>query len=98
MDSPSYCPPSPRDVPAGLTVPPPAYRRQIGLVVLSLAMFALLYFGIVAGALLFLAWSIDRLLFADRGQASIAQTVVQLVLGLPIFLLFVYMLKNLFRR
>jgi Zn-dependent protease with chaperone function len=98
MDSPPYYPPSPPGVPAGLTVPPLQYRRQAGLVVLSLAMFALLYFSILAGALLFLVWSVDSLLFADRGQVSVAQTVVQLVLGPPIFLLFVYLLKNLFRR
>lgn len=98
MDCPSYYPPSPPGVPAGLTVPPPQYRRQIGLVVLSLALFALFYLGIVAGALLFLVWSIDSLLFADRGQVSVAQTIVQLALGPPFFLLLVFMLKNLFRR
>ncbi len=49
-------PPSPPDVPADLTEPTSQYKTQIALVLLSLGLFFLLYFGILAFCVLFMIW------------------------------------------
>ncbi len=93
----SLYPPSPADVPEGLTEPSSSYKTQITLVLFSLGLFFLLYFGIMAACLLFLAWSVISIFFVavDRGFACIV--LFQFVMCVPTLLLFIYMAKNLFR-
>src|SRR5580704_10720212 len=97
MASPSLYPPSPTDVPADLTEPTAKYKTQIALVLLSLAFFFLLYFGILTCCLLFFLWTIGTFLLAPLAPSLAVVAFIQLALCLPVFLLFVYMVKNLFR-
>jgi Zn-dependent protease with chaperone function len=92
----SLYPPSPPDVPPDLAEPTPQYKTQIVLVLLSLVLFFGLYFGILGFCVLFFLWTLGSLvILTQTGLAPLA--ILQVFLCLPLFLLFVYMLKNLFR-
>src|SRR5438552_12955640 len=101
MTGPTFYPPSPPDVPDDLTEPSSKYKTQIGLVLLSLGLFFVLYFGIMAFCTLFFLWAAASVFIAGfqrgPGQGFAVLAVIQLVLCLPLFLLFVYMFKHLFR-
>jgi Zn-dependent protease with chaperone function len=93
----SLYPPSPIGVPADLVEPSSGYKTQIVLVLAALAAFFILYFGILAGCVAFFAWTFASVLLIVVSPAFAVLTLFQLVLCVPVFLLFVYMLKNLFR-
>lgn len=90
-------PPSPDDVPDDLTEPSAQYKKQIALVLLSLGVFFLLYFGIMAICALFLLSAVGSLVLLGLGQSFAPLVVIQLFLCLPVMMLLVYMAKNLFR-
>jgi Zn-dependent protease with chaperone function len=95
----SLYPPGPRDVPDDLTEPPPAYKRQIALVLVPLTLFFLLYFGILAGCVLFGVWTIVSIGLAGMQQGHFfGLACLEISLSPFVLLLFVYMLKSLFRR
>ncbi len=97
----SLYPPSPVNVPIDLTEPSAHYKTQTVLVLLSLGLFFVLYFGIMLFCLLFLVWSVASFFFAAivppnlRGSMALLG-IVQLIFCLPVLLLFIYMFKNLF--
>jgi Zn-dependent protease with chaperone function len=97
----SFYPPSPVDVPIDLTEPTPQYKRQTFLVLFALALFFLLYFGLMAACLLLFFSTIISVIWVNApGPASplvTLATIVQAILCLPAFLLFIYLLKNLIR-
>jgi Zn-dependent protease with chaperone function len=91
----SYYPPSPTDVPVDLTEPTPAYRQQVTLVLISVVIFLLLYFGLMflSGLLIYklLTWELS-----DRNHGGIV--ILRIILILPCALLFLFLFKNLFKR
>ncbi|MCI0682866.1 MAG: M48 family metallopeptidase [Gemmataceae bacterium] len=91
----SYYPPSPRNVPVDLTEPTPAYRQQVTLVLISVVIFLLLYFGLMflSGLLVYklLTWEL-----AERNHGGIV--ILRIILIMPCALLFLFLLKNLFKR
>jgi Zn-dependent protease with chaperone function len=95
--SPSLYPPNPPAVPAGLTEPTSQYKTQIALVLVSLGVFFLLYFGILAFCVLFFIWAIGSLMLLRMHGGFAALAVIQLALCVPLLVLFIYMVKNLFR-
>jgi Zn-dependent protease with chaperone function len=97
MDRPSYYPATPTDIPPGLAAPAPKYKTQIVLVLVSLVAFFSLYFGILAGCVLFFIWSIGSLLLPLLHVGLTALVVFQFFLCIPVLVLFIYMVKNLFR-
>jgi Zn-dependent protease with chaperone function len=97
MDPVSLYPPSPPNVPEDLTEPTSHYKTQITLVLLSLGVFFLLYFGILGFCALFILWSLASLLLAPLNGGFAVLAVIQLVLCVPALLLFIYMAKNLIR-
>jgi Zn-dependent protease with chaperone function len=65
---------------------------------LSLVLFFLVYFGILALCGLFFIWALGSLVFVGVHRGFAFVSLVQLGFCLPVFLLFVYMVKNLCRR
>src|SRR5947209_11980035 len=90
-------PPSPANVPADLTAPSPAYRRQTALTFISVVLFFLIYFGVIAACICYFVWCAFSflLIFVHSGFACIA--VLQLCLLVPMLALFLVLVKNLFR-
>src|SRR5262245_24648954 len=93
MASVSYYPPSPPDVPVDLTEPTPAYRQQVALVLTSVFIFLLLYFGLLflSGLLVYklIAWPVPP----GRGGVMFLR-----ILGIiPCALMFLFLFKNLFK-
>ncbi len=82
-------PPSPPDVPPDLTVPHPGLRLQAFVVLLSLFFFFVLYLGLVIGSgfLVYLAFRVRSKDF-----------LVNVLLGIPAALLFLFLLKGFFKR
>src|SRR5687768_8345326 len=91
----SYYPPSPPDVPVDLTEPTPAYRQQVTLVLISVIIFLLLYFGLMflSGLLVYklITWQL-----ADRNHGGVV--ILRIILITPCALLFLFLFKNLFKR
>src|SRR5262249_13952858 len=87
-------PPSPVDVPDDLAVPSGRYRLQVILVLASLLLFAALYMGLVAGSgyLTYLAvmYPIERV--------NLATSLLKIALSAAAVLLFLFLLKGLFKR
>src|SRR5215467_14068980 len=97
MPGESLYPPSPLNVPEDLTRPSPRYKTQLSLVLLSLCLFFCLYFGIMAFCVLFFFWAVASLVLVSVHQGFVLLAIVQIAACVPLFLLFAYMLKNLFR-
>jgi Zn-dependent protease with chaperone function len=94
MARPSLYPPSPPVVPADLTRPTADYRTQIVLVLFALILFFLLYFAIMIFAGAFAIWA-----FFGRALPRTSNLIVfRVVLAVPMALLCIYLLKNLFLR
>jgi Zn-dependent protease with chaperone function len=97
MPGESLYPSSPLNVPEDLTRPSPRYKTQLSLVLLSLCLFFSLYFGIMAFCVLFFFWAVASLVLVSVHQGFVLLAIVQIAACVPLFLLFAYMLKNLFR-
>lgn len=93
----SLYPPSPPNVPADLTEPTTQYKTQIALVLLSLGLFFVVYFGILVACVVFVVWALGSLLLAPLHGGFAVLAVIQLAVSVPVLLLFIYMVKNLFR-
>ena len=90
-------PPSPPGIPPGLARPGPAYFEYVVFVLFSLAMFLLVYVGLIV-ATVYLLWLLTLPLqqgwFGDLG-ILVLPWIVAVVFGL---MLLVFLLKGLFRR
>ena len=93
MEKQSLYPPNPKGVPADLTQPTSDYRFQLSMILLSLVLFFLLYFGLMAFCVFVLAMTV----YAAVARSGGAVLVAGIILSLPCLLLFIYMVKNLFR-
>src|SRR5262245_53659737 len=80
-----FYPPTPSNVPPLLTKPTGPYRLQAALVVASLFLFILVYFGLIVIFGGFSLWAITRLWnledFRDFGPGGAALTLIFLALG-----------------
>lgn len=83
-------PPSPSQLPAGLTSPSPAYRRHAWLAVAGLLAFVVGYLGLTG----YLGWTIYRLVgkAALHGRDLLAPTL----LSLPSLFFFAFLVRGLF--
>jgi Zn-dependent protease with chaperone function len=91
----SLYPASPPDVPDDLTEPSSQYKTQTLLVLFSLALFFLLYFGLMFFCVLYGLWALFLCPY-ERGAWFIIK-LVAIFLILPAGVLFIYLLKNLFK-
>jgi Zn-dependent protease with chaperone function len=91
----SLYPPSPDDVPADFTEPTSQYRTQTFLVLLSLGLFFLLYFGLMFFCVLYILWALFLCPW-ERGDWILVK-LISLFFVLPAGILFIYLLKNLFK-
>lgn len=91
MEALDLYPPSPGELPRG-TRTPGTYRLRVVLVLLSLATFLVLYLGLVAGT----AYALYELYVLFVGQSGNRGQAIFWGSGLA--LLFVFLVKNLFRR
>src|ERR1019366_8138218 len=92
MANSSLYPPGPAEVPDDFTTPSAQYKTQTVLVLLALALFFLLYFGLMFFCVIYVLWTI----FWCPVRPPILK-LVAMALTLPAGMLFIYMLKNLFK-
>jgi Zn-dependent protease with chaperone function len=83
----SLYPPSPDDVPADLTAPPPKYRLQVFVVLVCLFVFLLLYVSLIVGSAILIWWCLT----------TTPNPFLYLVAGLA-GMLFLFLLKGFFKR
>lgn len=89
----SYYPPSPPDVPVDLTELTPAYRQRVVLVLLSIIVFLILYFGLI-----FLSgWLAYKLFTWPTLPGQGVLWVVRIIAAVPCTLLFLFLVKNLLK-
>src|SRR5205823_1237293 len=98
----AFYPPNPINVPPLLTKPTGRYRFQAALVVASLFLFMLVYFGLIVGFGGFSVWAILQLWnledFRELGRGGAALTLTLLALGgFSAGLLALYFIKGLFK-
>src|ERR1051326_7829975 len=91
----SLYPANPDDVPEDLTEPTSEYKTQTLLVLLALALFFLLYFGLMFFCMVYTLWALFLCPYERRPWPVIK--LIAIVLILPVGVLFVYMVKNLFK-
>ncbi|MBI3759830.1 MAG: M48 family metallopeptidase [Deltaproteobacteria bacterium] len=91
----SLYPPAPDGVPPNLTATTGAYMTQTLLVMASLGMFFMLYFGIMFFCLAFAGWALFLCPW-ERGFWPYVK-LVSIALIIPAGVLFIYMLKNLLK-
>jgi Zn-dependent protease with chaperone function len=92
MAAPSYYPPNPPDVPDDFAAPSSEYKTQTAVVLLALALFFLLYFGVMFFCGIYVLWAIFLCPAEPRHLKLIA-----MILIIPASVLGLYMLKNLFK-
>jgi Zn-dependent protease with chaperone function len=95
----SLYPPNPDEVPDDFTEPSSEYRTQTFLVLFALVLFFLLYFGIMFFCVGYMLWAMWFFFFSARGPND-SMFIVRLfgILLVPAAaILFVYLLKNLFK-
>jgi hypothetical protein len=92
MAEPSYYPPNPPDVPDDFAAPSYEYKTQTALVLLALAIFFLLYFGVMLFCGLYVLWAI----FLCLVEPPLLK-VIALILIAPASVLGLYLFKNLFK-
>ena len=85
----SLYPASPVDIPEDLTEPSADFRTQTVLVLLALALFFILYFGLMFLCFVYCVWAVLL--------SPIQLRVFAILMVLPIGILFIYMLKNLLK-
>lgn len=94
----SLYPPSPADVPDDFTEPTAQYKMQALLVLLAVMLFFLLYFGLMFFCFAFSVWAIFICPFDGRpGSIWPLIKVISLLLVVPFGVLFIYLVKNLFK-
>ncbi|MBI2806446.1 MAG: M48 family metalloprotease [Planctomycetes bacterium] len=95
----SLYPPNPVDVPEELTQPTSQYKTQTLMVLLALGLFFFLYFGLMFFCVLFALWAVFLCPFEQRpgGFPWPLVKVFSLVMCVPFGILFIYLLKNLFK-
>src|SRR4051812_2679818 len=92
-------PPNPDEVPDDLTEPSSQYKTQTFMMLLSLMLFFMLYFGLMFFCVVYGLWALFLCPFEPRPGSSIPWPLIKLValvLIIPTFVLFIYMVKNLF--
>jgi Zn-dependent protease with chaperone function len=90
----AFYPPTPADVPLDLTAPTPRYRLQVAAVLASLVCFVVLYLALVAGSAYAVYWSVTfSVSRVDKGTV-----ILKLALIAASSLLFLFLLKGLFKR
>ncbi len=93
-------PASPDDVPENFTEPTSQYKMQVLMVLLALGLFFLLYFGLIFFCMGFILWAIFLCPFEQRGPNGFPWPIVKVVsfiLILPMGVLLIYLMKNLFK-
>jgi Zn-dependent protease with chaperone function len=94
----SLYPASPDDVPEDFTEPTGQYKMQALMVLLALLLFFLLYFGLMFFCVAFSLWAIFLCPFDNRpGSVWPIIKVVSLLFVIPFGILFIYLVKNLFK-
>ncbi len=91
----SLYPPSPDDVPDDLTVPSSGYRTQTFMVLFALFLFFALYFGLMFFCVAYSLWAIWFLLFSSFQPEAFR--LIPVLFVLPFGILFIYLVKNLFK-
>ena len=95
----SLYPASPDDVPDNFTEPTGQYKMQALMVLLALALFFLLYFGLLFFCVGFIIWAI-LIPFEQRNPHGTPWPIIKIfsiILCLPAAVLVVYLIKNLFK-
>ena len=85
----SLYPANPDDVPEDLTTVSSEYRMQTFMVLFALALFFVLYFGLMGFCVLYALWAVFL--------CPPSLTIIAIVFIIPLGILFLYMLKNLFK-
>src|SRR6266704_2077070 len=91
----SLYPPNPSDVPDDLTAPSPQYKTQTVMVLVALGLFFMLYLGLMFFCVAFALWAVFLCPW-ERGAWPVIK-LVSLILIVPFGILFIYLLKNLFK-
>ena len=89
-------PSAPSGIPADLAKPGLRYRLQIGLVLLALIPFLLLYLALLAGALGLMLWAVWPQ--GEREVSPIVLAVARLIVLALALMLFAFLLKGFFKR
>ncbi|MSQ97214.1 MAG: hypothetical protein EXR98_22045 [Gemmataceae bacterium] len=92
----SLYPPNPPDVPEGLTEPTSQYKTQTLMVLLAVVLFFALYFGLMGFCVIFALWAVFLCPMDARPPWPIIK-IISLFLLLPCGVLFIYLVKNLFK-
>ncbi len=95
----SLYPASPDDVPEDFTEPTGQYKMQAFMVLLALLLFFLLYFGLMFFCVAFGLWAIFLCPSQQHpgGFPWLVVKVFSVLLAIPFGILFVYLVKNLFK-
>lgn len=93
----SFYPPSIQGAPPQLTVPSPAYRRQVVIVLLSLALFVLFYVGLVVGSGWAVVYGIIQGLNATPNETGHSDSNAFFGLSVAAGILFLFLVKALFK-
>src|SRR5580658_2765626 len=91
-------PPSVQGAPPNLTVPSPAYRRQVVIVLLSLIVFVLSYIGLIAGSVWMVFYGVvqataDTPEYQTRNSDNNWYFAVAIIAAV----LFLFLIKSLFK-
>src|SRR5262249_30311598 len=87
---------APSGIPADLAKPGLRYRLQIGLVLLALVPFLLLYLALLAGALGLMLWAVWPQ--GEREVSPIVLAVARIIVLALALMLFAFLLKGFFKR
>src|SRR5262249_49518996 len=87
-------PPSPEDIPDDFTAPSQRYKNQVTTVVFSLVVFLFLYFALMFASLALIVYSVWTLTHSGHWFLFLLKLVAIAFAGL----MFLFLVKNLFRR
>ena len=98
MGKSSLYPASPADVPDDLTEPSSQYKTQTIMVLFALALFFMLYFGLMFFCVAYMLWALFLCPWERPGGVPWPIIkIIALVLIIPAGVLFIYLVKNLFK-